>query len=123
MTPAEIMALEGRELDIAVGKLVFGCTVRKQRNRERYDLIIPGGVNSIDWTTEAGAWSGMPPLSSTWQGMGLVVEAMEKRRLGFRLNGYYHAAFFHDTKPCHWVTDDSASLAVARAALLAVRGE
>lgn len=80
MTRDEILAMQpGRELDIEVGKRVLGCHVRKERNRHTFELIVPGGVSYISCVEREDAWCGMPPLSSTWEGMRLVVEAMAAR--------------------------------------------
>jgi hypothetical protein len=55
----------GAELDLLVGTKVMGCTVKPGRHKPHcFDLVIPGGVNSVDWVEEAGAWSGMPKYST-----------------------------------------------------------
>lgn len=82
MTRDEILAMQpGPELDASLGK-ALGATVERydaSYGGDLYWLILPGWHGSIDWTTERGAWSGMPPLSSTWEGLGLIVEAMAAR--------------------------------------------
>jgi hypothetical protein len=129
MTRDEILAMEaGRELSILVGKVVLGCYVRKDQTSAdhfRYTLVIPGGVDSIDWTTEAGAWSGMPPLSTSWEGMRLIVEAMGKKGyrcvIRIREDGAMCCFYLNDFKlKCENVPADIAPHAVALAALLAL---
>lgn len=63
----------GHELDLMVAKEVMGCRVIK-RDGGTFDLIIPGGVNSIDWVEEAGAWSGCPKYSTEMAAAWSVVE-------------------------------------------------
>ena len=127
----EILAMKpGRELDRLVGKHVLGCYVKRQSNRSNslYTLVIPNGVDSIDWSTEEGAWSGMPPLSTTWEGMRLIDEAMYAKGWMLELSrggsGYFMASYNRFLNGVLWSNDSEnaqelAPHAGALAALLA----
>lgn len=131
MTRDEILAMQpSRELDVEVGKLL-GCQVIKEQTSAchfRYTLVVPGGINSIDWSTESGAWSAIPRLSSTWKGMQFLIEAMAKRGWVWEISGGPIGA-----SGCTFTKDDdsvskyaeasTAPHAVAIAALLALEGK
>ena len=72
-----------REIDIQVAKLC-GCRVVKQRGRERYDLIIPGGVRQIDFVLPDGPWSACPKYSTDLNAIDAAVRVWattpERRR-------------------------------------------
>ena len=67
-----------------VAERVVGCHVRQRRGRYRtlYDLIVPGGVDSIDHTTEEGAWSAtLSPALHRPQGQRARLRLRQVRRL------------------------------------------
>lgn len=72
----------GRALDRLIAEKVMGCHVTK-RPKGTFDLIVPGGVNSVDWVEEEGAWSGMPSystdISSAWEVVERIL-AIEKKK-------------------------------------------
>lgn len=81
----------GPELDRLVGEKVMGCHVKKwkhPRGNFLYDLVIPGGVNSIDWVEEEGAWSGMPSYSTKISAAWEVLKALSQ----LRTPGHYKPA-------------------------------
>ncbi len=59
-----IDSLEGRPLDAAVGWHLFGRAPLVVQDRTYY------------WTTPNDGWELLPAFSTTWEGMGLVIEAM-----------------------------------------------
>lgn len=58
----------GRELDIAVAELVIGCREKRKWKPNigewLYDLVIPGGVNRIDFVEPGACWSACPAYST-----------------------------------------------------------
>jgi hypothetical protein len=92
VTRTEIEALEGRALDAAVAKLVMGYK-KVVRGKDYPYWVGPVGFMvppepdewyyyNTEFTTHTGVWSCMdylPDLSITWQGMGMVIEAMEEK--------------------------------------------
>jgi hypothetical protein len=131
MTREEILAMgAGRELDVAVAERVACCRVRRHRHHRcfLYDLVIPGGVDSIDWTSEAGAWSGTPNYSTSiadaWQvvellkGMGRLVVITADALMRGNFNPHYtvHFGSFGDA-----ANANTAPEAICKAALLAIK--
>jgi hypothetical protein len=77
----------GRELDVAIARDVMGCYVRsrpsKVPGRTLYDLVIPGGVNRIDFIdNEKAPWLAAPKYSTKIEDAFAVLERM--RGLGWR---------------------------------------
>lgn len=72
----------------------------------------------------------VPFYSTTWEGMGMVIEAMQKREYEFEFQGFYYddgggERFFIDATFvqvgwCHTMRADTMPLAVARAAVKAL---
>lgn len=130
LTRDEILRLEGRELDDALSPL-FVYTV-KHFTWEYDGLQKPSTV----WKTATGESVNPIPLSTTWQGVGLVVEAMRAKGWRMRLETFedsvdaefYFPALINsegwlerDSKHFRATADD-APRAVALAALLAMEG-
>lgn len=67
----------GRELDAWLAVKLFGCYVRKN-GRQRFSLVTPNKGGGTEWTSEAGAWSAVPEFSTTWEGMRLACEWLER---------------------------------------------
>lgn len=154
MTRDEIMRLEGRELDIALGKSLgwrwYSRPYVLGEAHERY-LVFTNDPTRVDvpeddprladikhWEGKDGklALSEVPPLSTTWEGMRLVVEAMRAKGWRMRLETFedsvdaefYFPALINsegwlerDSKHFRATADD-APRAVALAALLAMEG-
>lgn len=133
MTRDEILAMEaGPQLNIALGK-ALGAKVERYNFEDdeedaEYRLLIPGvGVWADMCSTEELAWSAMPPLSETWEGMRLVVEALRAKDYALSLDspgGHYTAWRARIFAPCGgWqAVASTAPHAVALAAMLAVGG-
>lgn len=109
----------GPELDRLVAERVMGVRVRKQSGRNRYELVIPGGVNQVDFVDPEAPWSACPPYSTSIAHAWEVVERMAPRemRMGRTEAGRYYVNFDH--QPMNAVAD-TAPLAICRAALKAV---
>ncbi len=65
----------GRELDLLIAKKVMGCYVRRNF-KGCFDLVIPGGVNCIDFIEEEGAWFSVPHYSTNIAAAWEVVEKL-----------------------------------------------
>lgn len=128
-----ILALEGRKLDakVAEGALeyewwTYGVT--------SYLMSLEDGPKIRRFSTYHEGRNGqqddlcyVPYLSSTWEGMGLIVEAMVAREYlpTFTINGegLWFAEFFISSDDYGEGWGETAPLAVARAALLALSEE
>lgn len=165
MTHAEIMALEGRELDVSVSERVFGQKIvcwepgfapegppwtilpgdesaekqpwiapdcrcggrpRKKHYFNERERLLVGAIRH-----DLRCLDVVPFYSSTWEGMGLLVDAMGAKGFVLKLvvfpGGRADARFHrHDWNPMvgrssEWVEYLPSPLAVARAALLAIQ--
>jgi hypothetical protein len=132
MTRAEIDALSGRELDAAVGRMIFGFKVL---DGTHYHLVDKewhetDGEHLVLITRHETAPVAVPRYSTTYEGMGLVLESMRGKgwrymMKGFQCGSHRHNAGFgrnmwYDTDPPGSAWADSLPEAVARAALLAL---
>ena len=78
-----------------------------------------------------GTFGYIPAFSTTWQGMQLVVEEMQRRGFEYRFGSYatvsftwkHWAKFNDDTKLYETITADSLPHAVCMAALSALEGQ
>lgn len=64
----------GRELDAEIAEKVMGCHVKRHRSSSGiwlYDLVVPGGVNCIDFVEPDAPWSSCPrystDIAAAWQ--------------------------------------------------------
>ena len=93
-----------------------------------WGLINPDGTYGAGcndhggWSTEEAAWAQLPSLSTTWEGLGLVVEAMGKKGwvvlLTVAASGRTEAILLHPSdrrEAKEW--GDTAPMAVALKAL------
>jgi hypothetical protein len=141
----EVMALEGRELDAAVAERIFGWQWLMHPHLNRAEIFSPQAVTYLrgphyGWLPDDGSKERMrpyeaPAYSSTWNGIGLVEEAMAQRgyyltlKSPFEPGQPYFAGFTpHGTtgwngRPDHEAPGATAPLAVARAALLTLLSE
>lgn len=116
MTRDEILRLEGRELDDALAAL-FG------------EHVCYRGSHRI-WRDNFGVWREPPDLSTTWEGIDLIQEAMRAKGWRLELLGYLRGNFaarfmgegHGESKLGPSVDADDAPRAVALAALLALEG-
>lgn len=128
MTREEIEGLSGRELDAWIGRTLGELTPGVRVCGCRYRP-----PNTLSYCTSCGGQFA-PEYSSTWEGMGRVVEAMEARgrywearngRNGLSPGGYI--CVFR--RMGDWAnlsgmgSGETPMLAVCRAALLALAGE
>lgn len=133
---------EGRELDAFVAERVLGWTFYEDDDESGWRLpdsdewAMDEHDDESLWDNLAGrlnrGWdlgSDVPLFSSTWQGMSLVIEALEKREWALCLDRAldlttWDASFVRRTETRvdvpGAVTADSAPLAVCRAALAAL---
>ncbi len=85
---------------------------------------VRGGVGRLGLVGDGRYFSYPQQLSRTWEGMGRVVEEMQRRGWSFQMQsrpeGYFMA--FHDGTDTYVAYASSAPHAVAMAALLALRG-
>lgn len=112
--------LTGRALDAAVAEHVIGWT-RMPWKKEKGVL-----EGEFMWKTpgDEGLYPAeLPRYSTTWEGMGLVVEEMKRR--GWRWAAFdessgYLCSFVRDDEEEIYASAPTAPEAVARAALLAL---
>lgn len=115
----------GADLDRIIARRWFGVRVVKQRHRDCWDLVIPGGVNQIDWTTPDAPWSGCPHYSTdlglAWKifdkvydkgGMGRI-ETLSRDGVTREI----HAVISLPNTAHHEAFADTPALAICRAAL------
>ncbi|MGF9913713.1 hypothetical protein ABEX47_03260 [Paenibacillus ehimensis] len=130
MTKQEIRNLQsGPEMDRTLGLalgyeeiLVYEDLERRQKSEHERGTIIRYGIRYILRRKDQPAVEWSP--STTWEGMGLVVEEMQRRGFDLTLRmfggGNYQAIFGLD-----WTNETctgTAPYAVAMGALLALRG-
>lgn len=129
MTRAEIEALSGRELDVAVAEaLRFRPPGFRDNRRERvYLRRLDSGemdVEHVDMATRSVThWTWPPAYSTTWQGMGLVIGAMGAKGYQWETWGPSQPGAKMHRNGNEWLAWGDAPAAVARAALLAVSEE
>lgn len=141
VTRDAIQALKGRELDAKVAEVVFGWRwITLDFGGTLSSILVlpeiqelfvsPGGGwqnGKLGTPTVSSAFPQVPAYSSTWEGMGLLVEEMVKREYlpTFTINGesLWYAEFFISSEDYGEGCGETAPLAVARAALLALREE
>lgn len=91
-----------RELDAAVSEVLFGAGTYNYQalgRTERNYVLRPAGPGT--------AWSKLPHYSSTWEGLGLVIEAM--RELGFECDLITWAGGANSAKfGCPWDVPSSS---------------
>lgn len=117
MTLDQIRALKpGPELDRAVAEVIFGLEVRENRF---------GEVRAYDFEGEPDL---VPAYSSTWAGLGLVVEEMARRGYSYTIQSadddyHYYVEMWKAGTDDHCMFGKSLAEAVCRAALLALAAE
>ncbi len=131
----DIDSLEGRELDAAVGKALGWERFRNYpefvNGIMHYDLWRRPEPANRQWGYEFARE--LPAYSATYEGMGLVIEAMHEKGWrylmlkGFQAGNHRHYAAFdqqewYDANPPWFAWADSLPTAVARAALKALEG-
>ena len=115
----------GRELDRIVGERIIGCRIRHQRKRDLYDLVIPGGVDQVDFCEPGGPWGAVPHYSTSIEAAWQVVEKLRTIRQHVQVhanNGWGCSAW--NVRKVDAVglvagTAETAPLAICRAALKA----
>jgi hypothetical protein len=136
VTEEEIKELTGRELDAKVAEVLFGWVWLMHFTLNRAEIFSPQAVPHLcseyyGWLPDNGNKRRMrsydaSEYSSTWPGLGLVVEEMQRR--GYKLlvssgteERLWCASLDGPTSAEGWGT--TAGEAVARAALLALGGD
>lgn len=79
MVADELVA--SRELDWRIAEQVMGCHIRQHRSssgRMLYDLVIPDGVNQVDFVDADGAGKSCPAYSTD---ISAAIQVAEKMRL------------------------------------------
>jgi hypothetical protein len=115
LTPDQIKSLRpGPELDRAIGEQLFGLRV----------FVNPMGGLCAE---QGGSWA-LPLYSSTWSGLGLVVEEMERRGYSYTIQSadddyHYYVEMWKAGADDHWMFGKSLAEATAKAALLALAAE
>ncbi len=66
----------GLNMDCMVAEKVMGCHTKKN-HKGLFDLVIPGGVNSVDWRRESMTWMGCPDYSTDIKAAWDVVEKIK----------------------------------------------
>lgn len=126
MTRDQILALPaGRELDRLVAEKVMGCRVKRHRSRSSgrwlYDLVVPGGVNEIDFVEPDAPWKACPRYSTDIAAAWQVVETLKGSGGGINIwivNRFAEVSAV--TPELQKVRTHSAPHAICLAALLAV---
>ena len=116
--------MDNRELAIKVATDIIGCYV-KQNFTGTWDLIIPGGVNQVDFVTRKGAWQGVPDYPGDIKAAFMVVNKLVE--MGYYVDigiDEYGAQVQLDRYEDHWKLNnvestraDTAPKAICLAAL------
>ena len=124
VTRTSVLAMTaGAEMDRLIAKKVMGCRIKRHRSklsgRWLYDLVIPGGVNEIDFVDPEGPWGACPRYSTeivtAWQVVNkLCTDGMWWQADGGRFNLPVKFKFSFGDE----VEADTIQLAICRAALL-----
>ena len=116
----------GRELDKLVAQKVMGAFVR-QNEKGLYDLVIPGGVNQVDFVEADDALEASPPYSTDIAAAWEVVERLADGShggfdCGIDWDGGWWACFEEPGgNKYHVENQDTAPQAICLAALDTIR--